>query len=33
MPPQAEGGGLTRNLKRKVVNEEVASGLVKISAS
>jgi hypothetical protein len=32
MPPQAEGGGSTRRLKRKVVNE-VGSGLVKTSAS
>jgi hypothetical protein len=33
MPPQAEGGGSTRSLKWKAVNEEVGSGLVKISAS
>ena len=33
MPPQAEGGGSTRRLKRKVVNEEVGSGLVKTSTS
>jgi len=33
MPPQAEGGGSTRSLKRKAVNEEVGSGLVKTSAS
>jgi hypothetical protein len=33
MPPQAEGGGSTRRLKRKAVNEEVGSALVKTSAS
>ena len=33
MPPQAEGGGSTRSLKRKAVNEKVGSGLVKTSAS
>jgi hypothetical protein len=33
MPPQAEGGGSTRSLKRKAVNEEVGSGLVKTLAS
>jgi len=38
MPPQAEGGGSTRNsstlsLKRKAVNKEVGSGLVKTSTS
>ena len=33
MPPQAEGGGSTRSLKRKAVNEEVRSGLVKTLAS
>jgi len=33
MPPQAEGGGSTRNLKQKAVKEEVGSGLVKTSAS
>jgi len=33
MPPQAEGGGSTRSLKRKAVNEEVGSGLVKTSES
>jgi len=33
MPPQAEGGGSTRSLKRKAVNKEVGSGLVKTSAS
>ena len=33
MSPQAEGRGLTRNLKRKAVNEEVGSGLVKTLAS
>jgi len=33
MPPQAGGGGSTRSLKRKAVNEEVGSGLVKTSAS
>ena len=33
MPPQTEGGGLTWNLKRKVVNEAVGSSLVKTSAS
>jgi len=33
MPPQAESGGSTRNLKRKAVNEEVGSGLVKTLAS
>jgi hypothetical protein len=32
-PPQAEGEGSTRNLKRKAVNEEVRSGLVKTLAS
>ena len=31
--PQAEGGGLTRNLKRKAVNGAVGSGLVKTSTS
>jgi hypothetical protein len=31
MPPQAEGGGSTRSLKRKAVNEEVGRGLVKTS--
>jgi len=33
IPPQAECGGSTRNLKRKAVNEEVRSGLVKTLAS
>jgi hypothetical protein len=33
MPPQVEGEGSTRSLKRKAVNEEVESGLVKTSAS
>jgi len=33
MPPQTEGGGSTRSLKRKAVNEEVESGLMKTSAS
>jgi len=33
MPPQAEGGGSTRSLKRKAVNEAVGIGLVKTSAS
>ena len=33
IPLQAKGGGSTRSLKRKVVKEEVGSGLVKISAS
>ena len=33
MPPQVEGGGSTRSLKRKTVKEEVGSGLVKTSTS
>jgi len=33
MLPQAEGGGSTRNLKQKSVNEAVGSGLVKTFAS
>jgi hypothetical protein len=33
MSPQAEDGGSTRSLKRKAVNEEVGSDLVKTSAS
>jgi hypothetical protein len=33
MPPQVEGGGSIRSLKRNAVNEEVGSGLVKTSAS
>jgi len=33
MPPQAEGGGSTRSLKQKAVNEEVGSGLMNTSAS
>jgi len=33
MSSQAEGGGSTRNLKRKTVKEEVGSGLVKTSTS
>jgi len=33
MTPQAEDGGLTRNLNRKVVKEAVESGLVKTSTS
>jgi hypothetical protein len=33
MPPQTKGGGATRNLKRKAVNEAVGSGLVKTFAS
>jgi hypothetical protein len=32
-PPQAEGGGSTRSLNLKAVNEEAGSGLVKTSAS
>jgi hypothetical protein len=33
IPLQVEGGGSTRNLKLKAVNEAVGSDLVKISAS
>ena len=33
IPPQAEGEGSTRSLKRKTVKEEVGSGLVKTSTS
>ena len=33
MPPQAEGGGSIRNLKRKVVKEIVESGLMKTFTS
>jgi len=33
MSPQVENGGSTQNLKRKAVNEEVGSDLVKTSAS
>jgi len=33
MPPQAEGGGLTRSLNRKAVKDATGSGLVKTSAS
>jgi hypothetical protein len=33
MPLQAEGGGSTRSLKRKAIDEEVGSGLVKTSTS
>ena len=33
MPPQVEGGGSTRSLKQKAINEAVGSGLVKTFAS
>jgi hypothetical protein len=33
MPPQAEGGGSTRSLKRKAVNEAVGSDLVNTSTN
>jgi hypothetical protein len=33
MPSQAEGGGSTRSLKQKAVNEAIGSGLVKTSVS
>jgi hypothetical protein len=33
MPPQAEGGGSTKSLKRKAVNKVVGNGLVNTSAS
>jgi hypothetical protein len=33
MPPQAEGRGSTRSLKRKAVNEAIESDLIKTSTS
>ena len=33
MPPQAEGGGLTRSLNLKAVKDATESGLVKTSTS